>query len=261
MRTVRSRLVALFAMPVLLVAASPASAALIQTYADVTAFAGSAADNQVALVGSIASDLVGSHINLPTDSGNSKAQADVRGFVFASVSSSGFDSNGSEVFHARSVWEDTIGGGSYRFHITPGGLGISPTSNIPPSPSARYSVEVLLDGQLRWQSGASVVSQNGAGILTKTGTDLGGQEDSQFCCYSYIFGDYIFDLNLSAGVLTYVVDVAESDGSWAYVGDPFKPSSVEVVQPTSNGAPEPSTAMLVGIALLGLAGSRKARDS
>ena len=277
MRTFYEKFYIVIAFLFLLLTSSAANAVTINTSVDgsYAFWDGSAysfvplAGNQTATTGTITSNLWNDVVvpayttGKPYDQGDATAIASVGGNLYIDAQSQGyygFDRSGrtGDVFHARSEWSDTVSGsGTLYFDISGGKVELWNKTKG----NALYSISIVNNGITLWSSSASVSSTG----LTKTGVDLGGvTSDPSWSVFSYSFGSYEGEVNISTGTLTYFMDVTvdANSGGEAYIGDPLHPTrggfsgELEITGPPT-GIPEPTTMLLLGLGLVGLAGARR----
>jgi len=175
-----------------------------------------------------------------------------------------FFSGTANSISALTTWEESpliSGPNSITLFIKPGELTIVDFASIVFSHavSARYRIELSLNGSVIFFSEAVLSGGAGGLTLTETGTDLGGTPFSNADFPSNVRG-YTFDglfTTIDLGNLTtsdvvrYTMEVSVSGpgletGGFARVGDPFDLSGSG--SSIAFGVPEPSVALLLGVA-------------
>ena len=183
-----------------------------------------------------------------------------------------FFSGGSAIttLSARTTWQDSpavSGPTSITLFIKPGELTLIDFASIVfgSATTARYRIELSVNGNVLFFSEALLSGGPGGLTLTESGTDLGGTlvVDPNYIdsIRGYTFDALLTTIDLgvlsTSDVVRYTMEVSASGpgfetGAFARVGDPF--------DLTGNGSsiafgsvPEPSVALLLGAGLLGLA--------
>jgi hypothetical protein len=174
-----------------------------------------------------------------------------------------FFSGLSNAVSARTTWEESpsvSGPNSITLFIKPGELTIIDFASIVFSHAitARYRIELSVNGNIVFFSEASVSGGPGGLTLTESGTDLGGTlfTDANFPrnVRGYTFDPFITTIDLgnltTSDVVRYTMEVSVAGpggevGGFARVGDPFdltgSGSSIAF------GVPEPSIALMLGV--------------
>ncbi len=213
-----------------------------------------------------------------------KAAASIDGSLAVSAYTGGNDHN---YFVATSSWLGTFTNSgtedraySFEFHVANGTISLADTVNHFGDVSAgSYRIEILLNGATIWNSSTTVIGQIGlsdtgsdysdARFITD-GVDLGGTastwESSSFLAFgaSYSFPEYSGSVSLgsygpgSMFTLEYILSIGvqggEASSNYACLGDPSNlGASPGMSGAMTSTAPEPSTMVLVGTGLVGLA--------
>lgn len=182
------------------------------------------------------------------------------------VADATFYSGGSSVstITSRTTWQESplaAGPNSITLFIKPGELTLVDFASISfhhTTISARYRIELSLNGNVVFFAEATLQGGPSGPVLTESGTDLGGTANPNVDYPNNVFG-YRFDPlfttialgNLTTSdVVTYTMEVSVSGpgfetGGYARIGDPFDltggGSSIAFA------VPEPSVALMLGI--------------